>query len=165
MAVMTQKIVPYLWCDRNAEEMVDFYLSLFDDGKILSKSHYGDVTPSGGESLKGQVLVIEFQMAGQKFAALNGGPYFKFSEAVSFFVNCDTQGEIDRLWDRIEKTGGTVQECGWIKDKFGFPWQIGWTDLATYMTGNQAQADRMMQAIFTMKKIDIATLERAAAGN
>jgi predicted 3-demethylubiquinone-9 3-methyltransferase (glyoxalase superfamily) len=166
MASMTQKIVPFLWFDNDAEEAVNFYISLFDDGKILSTSRYGaNAQPPGAPDMSGKVLVMEFEIAGQKFAALNGGPVFKPNEAISFFVNCDTQAELDRIWDKIGKNGGQAQMCGWIKDKWGFAWQIGWTGhMAIMGSGDQAKADRLMQAVLKMTKYDIAAAERAADG-
>ena len=154
-----QKITPFLWFDNNAEEAAQFYTSVFKNSKILNVSRYGDAGPGP----KGSVMVVNFQLEGQQFTALNGGPLFKFSEAFSFVVNCETQKEIDEYWNKLTSGGGKESECGWLKDKFGFSWQIVPTALGKLM-GDPQKANRVMQALLQMKKLDIATLEDAAEG-
>jgi len=155
-----QKITPFLWFDGNAEEAALFYTSIFKNSKILNVSRYGDAGPG----TKGAVMVVSFQLEGQQFTALNGGPQFKFSEAFSFVVNCETQKEIDEYWNKLTSGGGKESECGWLKDKFGFSWQIVPAALGKLMSGDPKKANRVMQAVLQMKKLDIATLEEAAEG-
>jgi len=155
-----QKITPFLWFDGNAEEAALFYTSIFKNSKILNVSRYGDAGPGP----KGSVMVVSFQLEGQQFTALNGGPQFKFSEAFSFVVNCETQTEIDEYWNKLTSGGGRESECGWLKDKFGFSWQIVPAALGKLMSGDPKKANRVMQAVLQMKKLDIATLEEAAEG-
>jgi predicted 3-demethylubiquinone-9 3-methyltransferase (glyoxalase superfamily) len=157
----TQKITPFLWFDNQAEEAAQLYTSIFKNSKILNVSRYGDAGPGP----KGSVMVVNFQLEGQQFTALNGGPLFKFSEAFSFVVNCENQQEIDHYWTKLTANGGTESQCGWLKDKFGFSWQIVPTALGKLMSGDPQKANRVMQALLQMKKLDIATLEEAAAGN
>jgi len=154
-----QKITPFLWFDNNAEEAAQFYTSIFKNSKILNVSRYGDAGPGP----KGSVMVVNFQLEGQQFTALNGGPLFKFSEAFSFVVNCETQKEIDEYWNKLTSGGGKESECGWLKDKFGFSWQIAPTALGRLMS-DPKKANRVMQAVLQMKKLDIAKLEEAAEG-
>jgi predicted 3-demethylubiquinone-9 3-methyltransferase (glyoxalase superfamily) len=116
---ITQKITPFLWFDTNAEEAVNFYTAIFKNSKILDVTRWGE----GGPGPKGSVMTMSFELEGQQFTALNGGPHFKFTEAVSFYVNCETQKEVDELWEKL-LAGGTAQQCGWLKDKFGLSWQI-----------------------------------------
>ena len=156
-----QKITPFLWFDNNAEQAAQFYTSIFKNSKILNVSRYGDAGPGP----KGSVMVVNFQLEGQQFTALNGGPLFKFSEAFSFVVNCETQKEIDEYWNKLTSGGGKESQCGWLKDKFGFSWQIVPAALGKLMSGDPQKANRVMQALLQMKKFDIATLEEAAAGN
>ena len=155
-----QKITPFLWFDGNAEEAALFYTSIFKNSKILNVSRYGDAGPG----TKGAVMVVSFQLEGQQFTALNGGPQFKFSEAFSFVVNCETQTEIDEYWNKLTSGGGRESECGWLKDKFGLSWQIVPAALGKLMSGDPKKANRVMQAVLQMKKLDIATLEEAAEG-
>ena len=157
----TQKITPFLWFDNQAEEAAQFYTSIFKNSKILNVSRYGDAGPGP----KGSVMVVNFQLEGQQFTALNGGPLFKFSEAFSFVVNCENQQEIDHYWTKLTANGAKESQCGWLKDKFGFSWQIVPTALGKLMSGDSQKANRVMQALLQMKKLDIATLEEAAAGN
>ncbi len=154
-----QKITPFLWFDNNAEAAAQFYTSIFKNSKILNVSRYGDAGPGP----KGAVMVVEFQLEGQQFTALNGGPLFKFSEAFSFVVNCETQNEIDEYWNKLTSGGGKESECGWLKDKFGFSWQIVPTALGKLMS-DPKKANRVMQALLQMKKLDIAKLEEAGEG-
>src|SRR3989442_11179531 len=154
-----QKITPFLWFDNNAEEAAQFYTSIFKNSKILDISRYGDAGPGP----KGSVMVVKFQIAGQEVTALNGGPRFKFSEAFSFVVNCESQQEIDEYWRKLTSGGGEESMCGWLKDKFGFSWQIIPAKLGKLMSQKDPQkANRVMQALLKMKKLDIATLEQAA---
>ena len=157
----TQKITPFLWFDDQAEEAAQFYTSIFKNSKILNVSRYGEAGPGQ----KGSVMVVSFQLEGQQFTALNGGPRFKFSEAFSFVVNCENQQEIDHYWTKLTSNGGQESQCGWLKDKFGFSWQIVPTALGKLMSGDPQKANRVMQALLQMKKLDIATLEEASAGN
>jgi predicted 3-demethylubiquinone-9 3-methyltransferase (glyoxalase superfamily) len=154
-----QKITPFLWFDNQAEEAAQFYTSIFKNSKILQVSRYGDAGPGP----KGSVMVVNFQLAGQDFTALNGGPRFKFSEAFSFVVNCENQQEIDEYWRKLTAGGGVESQCGWLKDKFGFSWQVVPTALGKLMSNKDPKkADRVMQALLQMKKLDIAKLEQAA---
>jgi predicted 3-demethylubiquinone-9 3-methyltransferase (glyoxalase superfamily) len=155
-----QKITPFLWFNDNAEAAARFYTSIFKDSKILDISRYGDAGPGP----KGAVMVVRFRIAGMEVTALNGGPQFTFSEAFSFVVNCDSQQEIDDYWRQLTADGGAERECGWLKDKFGFFWQIVPSRLGTLLSGDPEKANRVMHAILQMKKLDLATLERAADG-
>jgi predicted 3-demethylubiquinone-9 3-methyltransferase (glyoxalase superfamily) len=157
---ISHKIIPHLWFDDNAEEAVNFYLSIFDNSKITGLARYGDAGPGP----KGKVMSIGFELNGQEFAAVNGGPMFKLSEAVSFLIWCDTQDEIDALWGKLTD-GGKPQQCGWLKDRFGMVWQVNWAGMPKILGGADADAaNRTMKAMMTMQKIDIPTLENAYAG-
>ena len=155
-----QKIVPNLWFDTEAEEAAEFYVSLFDDSKLLGVVPYGEAGP--GEP--GTVMVVNFQLLGQEYVAINGGPQFPFTEAVSFEVRCQDQEEVDRLWDALTADGGQEVQCGWLKDKYGLSWQIvpeRWVELAA--APDKAKVDAAMKAMLGMTKLDIAELERAYA--
>jgi predicted 3-demethylubiquinone-9 3-methyltransferase (glyoxalase superfamily) len=153
-----QKISPFLWFDGNAEEAVNLYTSLFPNSKINSVVR----NPKGAPGPEGAVLTIGFELFGQKFAALNGGPNFKFNEAVSFVVNCESQEEVDKYWDALLADGGVTQACGWLKDKFGLSWQITPTILPQMLASKDAKkAESVMQAMMKMIKLDIATLQQA----
>ena len=155
-----QKITTFLWFDNNAEEAANYYTSIFKNSKILEVSRYGDAGPGP----KGSVMIVKFQLAGQEFVALNGGPQFKFTEAISLMVNCESQQEIDELWRKLS-AGGEESQCGWLKDKFGLSWQIVPTELGKLMSAKDpAKANRVMQALLQMKKLDIAKLQQAAEG-
>jgi predicted 3-demethylubiquinone-9 3-methyltransferase (glyoxalase superfamily) len=155
-----QKISPLLWFDNNAEEAVNFYLSIFKNSKVLSVVRYGDAGPGP----KGTVMTVKFQIEGQEFVALNGGPKFKFTEATAFIVNCETQEEVDYFWEKLS-AGGEKSRCGWLYDKFGLPWNIVPTVLPEMLGDKDAEkSQRVMQAMLQMDKIDIATLERAYEG-
>jgi len=155
------KITPFLWFDGQAEEAVMFYTSIFKNSKIGSVSRYGDAGPGP----KGSVMVMEFELEGQKFTALNGGPVYSFSPAISFFVNCDTQEEVDYLWEKLSQ-GGEVEQCGWLKDKYGITWQIVPTILGQLMSDpDPEKAARVTQAMLKMIKLDIAELKRAYLGD
>lgn len=153
----SQKITPFLWFDAQAEEAANFYTSVFKNSRILHVSRYGDAGPGP----KGSAMVVNFQLAGQEFTALNGGPRFKFSEAFSFVVNCESQREIDDYWTKLTAGGGQESMCGWLKDKFGFSWQIVPTELGKLMS-NPQKANRVMEALLKMRKLDVAVLKAAA---
>lgn len=156
-----QKITTFLWFDREAEEAATFYTSIFEDSKILAVSRYGDAGPGP----KGSVMTVEFQLAGQRFLALNGGPHFKFTEAISLVVDCETQEEVDALWGKLTAGGGREAPCGWLKDRFGLSWQIVPSALGQLMQDpDPERSKRVMQAMLQMKKLDIAALKRAHAG-
>jgi predicted 3-demethylubiquinone-9 3-methyltransferase (glyoxalase superfamily) len=156
-----QKITPFLWLDNQAEEAVNFYLSIFTDAKILTVARYGE----GGPGPAGQVMTIDFQLAGQHFIALNGGPHFKFTEAISLVVNCENQEEVDRYWEKLTADGGQESECGWLKDQYGLSWQVVPADLGKYIGGpDPAGAQRATQAMLKMRKLDIAELQKAYEG-
>ena len=155
-----QKITPFLWFNDNAEEAVHFYMSVFPDSRIVTSSRYGD----SGPGPRGSIMVVVFELAGQQFMALNGGPQFKFTEAISLVVNVASQGELDAIWSKLLQGGQEVQ-CGWLKDKFGLSWQIVPTRLGELMQDKDpARSDRVMKAMLGMVKLDIAGLERAYDG-
>lgn len=153
-----QKIVPFLWFDDNAEEAMKFYVSIFKDSKILNTTRYSDAGPG----TPGKLMTGTFQLEGQQFHALNGGPQFKFTEAISLFVNCETQQEVDDLWAKLTAGGGEESQCGWLKDKFGLSWQIIPTALGEMLGDKDPEkAKRAMEAMLRMKKIDIEALKEA----
>ena len=154
-----QKITPFLWFKDQAEEAMNFYVSIFKNSKVGAVTRYGDAGPGP----KGSVMTVAFDLDGQRFVALNGGPHFTFTPAVSFVVNCDTQQEIDMYWDKLSAGGDpAAQQCGWLKDKFGLSWQIVPSSLGSLTSG--PNAGRVMQALMPMKKLDIATLKKASEG-
>jgi predicted 3-demethylubiquinone-9 3-methyltransferase (glyoxalase superfamily) len=154
-----QKITPFLWFDGKAEEAANFYASIFNDAKIVSVTRYGDAGPGP----KGTAMSVVFQIEGQEFYALNGGPHFTFSPAISFFVSCETQQEVDALWDKLS-AGGEKQRCGWLKDKYGVSWQVIPTALGRLLHDKDpAKSQRVMQAMLRMDKIEIAGLQQAYA--
>jgi predicted 3-demethylubiquinone-9 3-methyltransferase (glyoxalase superfamily) len=160
-AVRTQKITPCLWFDGNAEAAVAHYTSIFKDSKVTKTLRWGDENPD----LKGKVLLMEFELAGQQYQALNGGPQFPFTNAISLSVDCADQAEVDYFWARLLEGGGSEGNCSWLKDKFGLSWQIVPHRLPELLADpDPARALRAMQSMMTMNKIDIATIERAAAG-
>ena len=153
-----QKITTYLWFDNNAEEAMNFYVSIFKNSKILDVVRYGDAGPGA----KGTVLNGTFQLEGQEFMALNGGPQFKFTEAVSLFVNCETQEEVDDLWQKLTAGGGEPSRCGWLKDKFGLSWQIIPSALLDMLADKDPQKSKpVMEALLQMSKIEIYKLKQA----
>lgn len=159
-----QKITPFLWFDDNAEEAANFYVSVFKNSKIGEVSRYGDAGEQAAGRPAGTVMTVDFHLDGQDFVALNGGPHFKFTEAISFVVNCETQEEIDYFWEKLSGGGEEVQ-CGWLKDKYGLSWQVVPTVLGEMMQDKDAEkADRVMKAMLQMKKLDIATLKQAYDG-
>ena len=154
-----QKITPFLWYDGNAEEAAKFYISIFKNSKMGKISRCGDAGPGP----KGSVMSVTFQIEGQEFFALNGGPHFKFTPAISFFVNCETQQEVDDLWEKLS-AGGRTDRCGWLQDKFDVSWQIIPAVLGQLLGDKDPQrANRAMQAMLQMTKIDIEKLQQAAA--
>ncbi|HEX6308299.1 MAG TPA: VOC family protein [Longimicrobiales bacterium] len=155
-----QKIITYLWFDNQAEEAAQFYTSLFEDSRIVHVARYGE----GGPGPAGTAMTVKFELAGQEFLALNGGPHFQFNEAISLLVNCDTQQEVDELWAKLTKDGQPSQ-CGWLKDRYGLSWQIIPTALPKLLTDpDPARSQRAMKAMLGMQKIDIGELRRAADG-
>jgi predicted 3-demethylubiquinone-9 3-methyltransferase (glyoxalase superfamily) len=160
-----QKITPCLWFDSNAEEAVDFYTSIFKNSKIGTISRYGEAGYEIHGKPAGTVMTIEFEINGQGFTALNGGPIFKFNEAISFQVGCESQEEIDYYWVKLSEGGDEkAQVCGWLKDKYGVSWQIVPTDLGKMLQNEDAEkSGRVMEVLLKMKKIDIKTLKQAYA--
>ena len=155
-----QKITTFLWFDADAEEAARHYTSIFRNSKILAVTRYGEVGPG----TPGSVMTVRFQLEGQEFIALNGGPHFTFNEAISLLVDCDTQQEVDELWGRLVE-GGAESQCGWLKDRFGLSWQIVPSALFTMMQDpDPAKAKRVMEAMLPMKKLDLAVLKKAYAG-
>jgi predicted 3-demethylubiquinone-9 3-methyltransferase (glyoxalase superfamily) len=163
MPSIKQKLTPCLWFDTQAEEAANFYTSVFANSRIKQISRYGNAGRDVHGKEPGSVMVVEFEIEGQTFTALNGGPQFKFSEAVSFQVMCDTQDEIDRFWSKLSE-GGQEGPCGWLKDKYGLSWQIVPSALPQMMAQARGAAlDRMMGAVMKMKKFDLETLKQAQA--
>ncbi|MEV4113079.1 VOC family protein [Nonomuraea sp. NPDC049695] len=155
-----QKITTYLWFDNQAEEAATFYTSLFKDSRVLDVHRYGDAGPGPA----GTAMIVTFELAGQRFIALNGGPQFTFTEAVSLYVDCDSQEEVDELWARLTE-GGEESQCGWLKDKYGLSWQIIPRRLQELLSDSDpARAQRAMKAMLGMQKIDVPALEAAANG-
>jgi predicted 3-demethylubiquinone-9 3-methyltransferase (glyoxalase superfamily) len=154
-------ISPFLWFDDQAEEATNFYTSIFQNSKKISETRYGETGPGP----VGTVMTTTFELEGQQFIALNGGPDFKFNESVSFMVNCETQAEVDYYWEKLQSGGGVESQCGWLKDKFGLSWQITPTILMKLLGDpDKAKALRVMKAMMRMKRIVIADLEKAAQG-
>lgn len=164
MPTIKQKITPCLWFDTQAEEAAKFYTSVFDNSRIKRLSRYGKAGHEVHGKEAGSVLTVEFELEGQTFVALNGGPRFKFNEAVSFQVTCETQQEIDQFWSKLSQ-GGQEGQCGWLKDKYGVSWQIVPSVLPLMLTdADSAKSERAMYALLKMKKFDLETLQRAYAG-
>jgi predicted 3-demethylubiquinone-9 3-methyltransferase (glyoxalase superfamily) len=152
-----QKITTFLWFDNNAEEAANHYTSIFKNSKILSVARYGDAGPGP----KGQAMTVNFQLEGQEFIALNGGPQFKFTEAISLLVNCDSQKEVDELWRKLS-AGGEESQCGWLKDRYGLSWQIVPTAMFRMLQDRDAKkSQRVMEAMLQMRKIELSRLEAA----
>ena len=155
--ILMQQISPFLWFDDQAEEAARFYVSIFKNSKILGVTRYGEAGPGP----RGSVMTVTFELGGQEFIALNGGPHFKFTEAISFSVDCKTQEEVDELWRRLSE-GGEERQCGWLKDKYGLSWQINPTILGEMLSDpDPAKSKRVMEAMLKMKKIDIGRLKQA----
>ena len=154
---MTQKITPFLWFDGNAEDAAKFYVSVFKNAKIVTTARYGEAGPGP----KGSVMTVVFELDGARFIGLNGGPQFKFTEAVSFMIDCKTQEEVDYYWEKLS-AGGQQQPCGWLKDRFGLSWQVVPAALGEMMSDRDpAKSRRVMEAMLKMNKLDIAALRRA----
>jgi predicted 3-demethylubiquinone-9 3-methyltransferase (glyoxalase superfamily) len=165
MAIAKQTISPCLWFDGKAEEAAKFYVSIFPNSRIVHTSHYGEVGQEQHGQKPGSVMTVAFELEGQSFLGLNAGPMYKFSEAVSFMVYCDTQAEVDRYWSALTADGGEPGPCGWLKDKFGLSWQVTPRKLLEMVTSNEkTKAGRAMGAMMQMKKIDIAKIESAYEG-
>ena len=155
-----QKISPFLWFDSQAEEAANFYVSIFPNSKITSVTRYGEAGPGP----KGSVMTVSFELDGEEFTALNGGPQFTFTAAISFVVHCPTQTDVDYYWDKLTPGGEEIQ-CGWLTDKFGLTWQIVPDGFVDIITGDDEEgAQRAMEAMFKMKKLDINVLRKAYAG-
>jgi len=158
-----QRITPFIWFNDQAEEAVKFYTSVFKKSKVLKVSRYSEASANAAGRPRGSVMTIEFELDGQRFMALNGGPHLKITEAISFVVDCKTQKELDRFWTKLS-AGGQIIQCGWLKDKYGVAWQVVPAILGDLMNGKDAgKADRVMQAVLKMKKLDIKKLKAAAA--
>jgi predicted 3-demethylubiquinone-9 3-methyltransferase (glyoxalase superfamily) len=154
----TPKITPFLWFDTQAEEAMHFYVSIFENSKIIGVSRYG----KSGPGPDGSVMTATFELDGQRFVALNGGPHYTFTPAISFAVRCETQAEVDRLWDQLLEGGGKPNRCGWLNDKYGLSWQIVPEALPRLLQDpNPAKASAVMQAMLKMDKIDVALLQQA----
>jgi len=162
----SQRITPCLWFDDQAEEAVRFYTGIFKNSRILQLSRYGEAGQEVHGRPAGSVMVVAFELDGQRFTALNGGPLFEFNEAISLQVSCETQDEVDYYWDKLSAGGDeTAQQCGWLKDRYGVSWQIVPSVLPEIMSGGDtAGSGRAMQAMLQMKKLDIDALKRAYAG-
>lgn len=159
---MSDKIIPNLWFDNEAEQAADFYVSVFGgDSRILSIARY----PEGGPREEGMVMVVEFQLRGQRFVGINGGPEFKFDESVSFQIDCEDQDEIDYFWDKLTADGGRESQCGWLTDRYGLSWQVTPVGMDTlFADPDRERASRAMKAMLGMKKINVAELQAAAEG-
>jgi predicted 3-demethylubiquinone-9 3-methyltransferase (glyoxalase superfamily) len=158
---MQQKITPNLWFDTEAEEAADFYTSVFKDSRIVTKTHYTEGAPREA----GMVMTVEWELNGQRFVGINGGPQFKFDEAVSFQINCEDQDEVDYYWEKLIEGGGSEGQCGWLKDKFGLSWQVVPTGMEeVFADPDPERAERAMKAMLQMSKLDVAELRRAADG-
>ncbi len=158
-----KSITPCLWFDNQAEEAARFYTSIFENSKIGSIAHYGEAGAAASGRPKGSIMTVTFKLDGQEFMALNGGPHFKFTEAISLMVNCETQKEIDNFWEKLSE-GGEPGPCGWLKDKYGLSWQIVPTVLGEMMQDKDARrSGRVMEALLKMKKLDIKALKEAYA--
>jgi predicted 3-demethylubiquinone-9 3-methyltransferase (glyoxalase superfamily) len=162
---LTQKITPCLWFDQNAEAAAKFYVSLFKNSKIKHIQRYDPESSKAARMPEGTVLTVSFQLAGQEFTALNGGPIFKFTEAISLVINCANQREVDFYWQKLVSGGGRPSYCGWLKDKFGLSWQVVPTPALRMITDKDvAKSQRAMGALMKMRKIDLTKMRRAYAG-
>jgi predicted 3-demethylubiquinone-9 3-methyltransferase (glyoxalase superfamily) len=153
-----QRITPFLWFDNQAEEAAKFYVSVFKNSKIKAVTHYTGAEPA---ERKGQVMTVSFELDGEEFVALNGGPQFKFTEAISFVINCETQEEIDYYWEKLTAGGGEEVQCGWLADKYGLSWQVVPTKFFDEWVKDAAGLERVMEKLMQMKKLDLATLKAA----
>ena len=159
MAHIEPRITPMLWYDTQAEEAANYYVSIFKNSKVTGISRYGETGPGA----KGSVMVAEFELDGQRFTALNGGPQFKFTEAISLVINCDSQEEVDYYWEKLSGDGGQEVMCGWLKDKYGLSWQVCPVQVFEWLK-DPAKSDKVMAAVIEMKKLDHSKLEEAAKG-
>jgi len=166
MTTKIQRITPFLWFNSQAEAAVNFYTSIFRNSKILTTTRYGEEGAAASGRPKGTIMTVAFQLDGQNFVALNGGPVFKFTEAISFVVNCESQDEVDHFWEKLSEGGDEkAQQCGWLKDKYGLSWQVVPSVLSDLLSDpDPEKSRRVMKALLQMKKIDIETLRRAAEG-
>jgi predicted 3-demethylubiquinone-9 3-methyltransferase (glyoxalase superfamily) len=164
MPTTTQKITPFLWFDSQAEEAANFYVSIFKQSRIGGIARYDDEASRAAGRPKGSVMTVEFELDGQKFIALNGGPHFKFTEAISLFVNCENQKEVDYFWEKLS-AGGQEVECGWLKDRFGLSWQVVPAALLEMLQDKDPEkSKRTMAAMLKMKKLDVDALRKAYDG-
>lgn len=165
MSQRFQRITPFLWFDRQAEEAANFYVSVFEHSRIHAITRYDGETAKAVQRPAGSVMTVAFELDGQTFTALNGGPVFEFNPAVSLVVNCRTQDELDHYWNALSRDGDpAAQQCGWLKDRFGVSWQVVPVQLTEWLTsGDPAKAQRVMQAVMTMKKLELGPLQQAAA--
>jgi predicted 3-demethylubiquinone-9 3-methyltransferase (glyoxalase superfamily) len=160
MSRIDEKITPFLWFDDQAEQAANFYVSLFDDSEVLDVSRYPEGVPG---RTAGDAMTVDFRLAGRRFTALNGGPEYRFTEAISLYVRCADQEEVDRLWDRLTDAGGEPGRCGWLKDRFGLSWQVIPDRLGELLgDADPARANAAMQAMLQMQKIEVKALEDAA---
>lgn len=166
MQTSVQKITPFLWFDNQAEEAVSFYTSVFENSKIMRITRYGEEAAQVSGRSKGTAMTVAFQLAGQQFVALNGGPQFQFTAAISFVVNCDSQDEVDYYWGKLSEGGDEkAQQCGWLKDKYGVSWQIVPTELGELLSNpDPAKSGTVMKAMLQMKKINVEALKQASDG-
>jgi predicted 3-demethylubiquinone-9 3-methyltransferase (glyoxalase superfamily) len=165
MAKRLQRITPFLWFEDQAEEAANFYVSIFERSRVTGVTHYGEAASKAAGRPIGSVMTVVFELAGQEFTAINGGPEFKLTEAISFVVNCKNQKEVDHFWEKLTSDGGQEVQCGWLKDKFGMSWQVTPRVLLEMIADKDPErAQRAMAAMMTMKKIDIAELEEAFGG-
>lgn len=163
MGITTQKITPHLWFDSDAEEAAKFYTSIFKNSRIMHVARYGDAGAEVSGMPKGSAMTVVFELEGQRFVALNGGPIFKFTPAISFLVDCESQQELDDLWSKLTE-GGEIEQCGWLRDKYGVSWQIVPRILGELMQDKDPQKqEKVMKAMLQMKKIDIQGLKEAYA--
>lgn len=165
MSKRFQRVTPFLWFNEEAEEAANYYVSVFDNSRILSVTRYDAGTANAAHRPAGSVMTVAFELDGQTFTALNGGPVFTFNPAVSLVVNCRTQDEVDHYWNALSKDGDpAAQQCGWLKDRFGVSWQVVPVQLIELITSDdKAKAQRVMQQVMKMKKLDVRVLEEAAA--
>lgn len=162
---VVQRITPFLWFDHQAEPAATFYTGIFRDSKIVTVTRYGEAGKDVHGQPAGSVMTVEFELEGQRFVALNGGPLFTFNQAVSFVVNCDTQDEVNEYWNRLSGDGGQPGQCGWLQDKFGVPWQVVPKPLIDMINSPEREkAQRAFQAMLKMKKLDIGAARRAFDG-
>ena len=160
-----QKITPFLWFEDQAEEAAKFYTSIFKNSKVGKITRYGESAEKAAGRPAGSVMTVEFEIAGQKFTALNGGPVFKFNESISFVVNCETQEDVDYFWEKLTADGGQESQCGWLRDKFGVSWQVVPTVLIEMLHDKDPErSERVMKEMLQMQKIDIKKLNDAYAG-